>query len=74
MTPPTSARAKKQIKEARDVGRLAAENAMLKHALADIAEGVPTADQWRSAADFMEGTAATLDRYGIERPARYQHG
>lgn len=40
-------------------------------ALMAIAAGVPRKDQWKSGADFMELVAATLDRYGIERPDHY---
>lgn len=40
--------------------------------LREIASGVPKDDEWRSAADFMEATAATLDRGGVERPERYE--
>lgn len=40
-------------------------------AAARIAQGVPTGDEWRSAADFMERTAALLDRFGVERPEHY---
>jgi hypothetical protein len=36
-----------------------------------IAQGVPRKDQWRSAASFMEHVAATLDRFGVERPEHY---
>lgn len=36
-----------------------------------IAQGVPREDEWRSAADFMEHVAGTLDRFGVERPEHY---
>lgn len=40
-------------------------------ALAEIAAMLPREDEWRSAADFMEATAAILDRHGVERPEHY---
>lgn len=36
-----------------------------------VAAEVPTQDEWRSAADFMETTATRLDHLGIERPEHY---
>lgn len=41
-------------------------------ALTEIAAEVPTDDQWKSAATFMEWVASTLDHYGVERPAHYE--
>lgn len=40
-------------------------------ALHALAAGVPMLDEWRSAADFMEYAAATLDRVPIARPDHY---
>lgn len=39
-----------------------------------IAEGVPSEDEWRSAADFMQHAAETLDIYGVARPKHYGYG
>ncbi|HEX7246456.1 MAG TPA: hypothetical protein VF245_12925 [Solirubrobacterales bacterium] len=39
--------------------------------LASIATGVPREDEWRSAADFMEATARTLDLADVPRPEHY---
>lgn len=44
----------------------------VKTVLDCIASGVPKDDEWRSAAPFMEGTAATLDRGCVERPEHYE--
>lgn len=41
------------------------------NALAEIAQCVPRDDEWKSAADLIEGVAAILDRHGVERPAEY---
>ena len=40
-------------------------------ALADLATWLPTEDEWRSGADFMEAAVLILDQARIERPARY---
>jgi hypothetical protein len=44
----------------------------LEEGLRDIASELPTEEEWRSAADFMEYACGVLDRLGIERPARYE--
>lgn len=43
-----------------------------RSALETIAGGVPTEDEWCSAADFMEVVATTLEWAGIVRPEHYQ--
>jgi len=40
-------------------------------ALAEIAAMLPTEDEWRNAADFMEAVAGVLDRHNVERPEHY---
>lgn len=52
--------------------RLTQPRSKEQEALAVIAAEVPTEDTWRSAADFMEHVAATLERYGVVRPERYE--
>lgn len=37
-----------------------------------IARNIPRKDHWRSTATFMEFVAATLDRFGVDRPDHYQ--
>lgn len=39
--------------------------------LANIASGVPTEDEWRSAADYMEFVAEVLTDAGVPRPEHY---
>jgi hypothetical protein len=43
----------------------------LESALTQIASGVPTDDDWRSAADFMEHVASVLESIKFPRPAYY---
>ena len=53
---------------------LVEDHERLQRLVESIAMGVPTADEWRSAADFMDSVARLLGDSNIERPDHYPEG